>query len=203
LTNSKKFYATVLCSFQKFNDNCKKEKADEGISINSLVEEINSNIKNWDIRFGIDINPIQEDDIIKNLISHYIEDDNLKDKINVNSCGQGVQRYLIYTLIKLASKYTEKVKASNSDFTLILFEEPEAFLHPTQQEILNVNLKEMANDDGVQILITTHSNTFVSQNVEDLSCMCKVEKIDGITKLYQINKEELNNLFNENLSIYQ
>lgn len=200
-------YKELACSFEKFNNDFKDEKAEEGISINSLVEDINFNIKDsWGIKFGIDINPIQEEDIIKNLMDHYIEDSNLNDKININNCGQGVQRYLIYTLITLASKYKDvKVSSSefNPDFTLILFEEPEAFLHPAQQENLNISLKEMSSGDDVQILITTHSTTFISQNVDDLSCMCKVKKIGGETKLYQISKEELNKLYDENLSIFK
>ncbi|WP_203636752.1 ATP-dependent nuclease, partial [Thermobrachium celere] len=199
-------YKELACSFNKFNNDFKNEKAEEGISINRLVEDINNNIENWGIKFGIDINPIQEDDIIKNLINHYIEDNNLEGKININRCGQGVQRYLIYTLITLASKYTNDVESSNEfnpDFTLILFEEPEAFLHPTQQEILNINLREMANNKGVQVLLTTHSNVFISQNIDELTSLCKVTKFEGKTILYQISKEELEELYDENLSIYK
>lgn len=198
-------YRKLVRVFEEFNETFKSEEAERGISINSLIKDINLNIEEgWGIKFGIDITPIQGEDIIKGLINYYIEDSNLDDKVDVNDCGQGVQRYLIYTLITLVSKYQDvKFDSSefNPDFTLILFEEPEAFLHPTQQENLNLNLKEMSGADNVQLLITTHSTTFVSQNIDDIPSICKIKKLDGETKLYQLTKTELDNLYDENLSI--
>jgi predicted ATP-dependent endonuclease of OLD family len=108
-------------------------------SMNAIEDEINKELKTWEIKFGIKINPIKPPDIVKSLLSHYIQDNNLSGnkEIDVTSLGQGLQRHLIYTLIKLSSNYAdkkeEKKKEFSPDFTLILFEEPEAFLHPSQR----------------------------------------------------------------------
>ena len=48
--------------------------------------------------------------------------------------------------------------------TLILFEEPEAFLHPPQQEILAQNLATMSGNSDQQVICSTHSSHFVSRN---------------------------------------
>lgn len=64
-------------------------------------------------------------------------------RISINCFGQGMQRHLIYTLIRVGAKYIgkkeEKKKEFSPDLTIVLFEEPEAFLHPTQQEFLNAD----------------------------------------------------------------
>jgi predicted ATP-dependent endonuclease of OLD family len=62
------------------------------------------------------------------------------------------------------------------DFTLILFEEPEVFLHPTQQDKLNLELKELSESDEQQILITSHSPNFISKNVEDIPSIIRISK---------------------------
>ena len=73
-----------------------------------------------------------------------------------------MQRHLIYTLIRLTAKYVERKKAPRKDFspdyTLLLFEEPEAFLHPTQQERLNAGLQSLGTEEDHQVIATTHSN---------------------------------------------
>ena len=152
----------------------------------TIEDEINSELKNWEIKFGIKINPIKPPDIVKSLLSHYIQDNNLSDnkEIEVTSLGQGLQRHLIYTLIKLSSNYTdkkeEKKKEFSPDFTLILFEEPEAFLHPSQQEQMNLNLQKIATENNQQILITTHSPIFVCKNTMALNSIIKIQKKKAI-----------------------
>ena len=56
-------------------------------------------------KLRLDINSITADNIIKNLVSHYIEDKQLNDqRVPINCFGQGLQRHLIYTLIRVGSK---------------------------------------------------------------------------------------------------
>jgi len=136
------------------------------------------------------------------------ETDNLDgQKVNINSYGQGLQRHLIFTLIRLSSKYTDKrierKKDFNPDFVLLLFEEPEAFLHPTQQEILNINLHTLASEENQQVIITTHSPTFASRNLEDIESIIRLDKSDAITFTYQLNSNALSELFDENLSMFK
>lgn len=190
-------------SFEDFNKGFKEEASKDGFSLKNLIEDINYEIRDWDTAFGIDINQIQPQEIIKSLVSHYLKDRNLKDKMDVSSFGQGLQRHLIYVLIKLATKYKDvpakkERKAFAPDFILLLFEEPEVFLHPAQQEVLNVSLKELSLEDSQQVLITTHSSHFVSKNVDDVPSILKLVKDGPLTLVYQLDGDALQDVLKEN-----
>jgi len=111
--------------------------------------------------------------------------------LRIESFGEGLQRRLVYTLIKLSTKYKEKKIAEDkkeffSNFLLILFEEPEAFLHSSQQEILNQSLRDLSNEESQQVLISTHSVHFVSRNIDNLPSILKLYKQNGETQVHQI-----------------
>ena len=201
-------FSDLQLSFKTFNDKFKEESSKDGFSLNELANDINNNFIEWDIKFGLDINTITTDNIVKNLISHYVEDNQLNgQRVPISSFGQGLQRHLIYTLIRVGAKYMdkkqEKKKEFSPDLTIILFEEPEAFLHPAQQEFLNLNLKKWSEDMDQQILCSTHSSIFVSKNIESLPSLLKVIRDKGKTEIYQIKKDALNNLFKENNSMFK
>jgi predicted ATP-dependent endonuclease of OLD family len=190
-------------SFIDFNEKFKIESSKDGISIQNFIDDVNNEIKDWNVSFGVDINEIKPEEIIKNLVSHYIEEKHLKERLDISSFGQGLQRHLIYALIKLSTKYREipakkEKKEFSPDFTLILFEEPEAFLHPAQQEILNLSLREIASAENHQVLISTHSSHFVSKNTDDIPSLLKLTKNGVETLIYQIDGNALQNILKEN-----
>jgi len=200
-------FNTLQEAFTTFNTEFREEASKDGFSLTTLIDDINSNIKDWGIEFGIDINPISSADMVKNLISHHLTDKELNNqRVNLACYGQGLQRHIIYTLIRLSAKYVEskevKKKEWSPDFTLILFEEPEAFLHPSQQELLNISLNELAQDETQQILATTHSPLFVSRNVEQLTSLLKVRKAGSITNLYQIADNSVAQLYTRNSMLF-
>lgn len=201
-------YKKLEEGFLNFNKDFQEEKTIEGLSFNKLVEDINSDISSWDVNFNIDINPISPEDITKNLISHYLEDNNLKDqRISIDSFGQGLQRHLIYTLIKLSAQYVDSKatakKVFSPDLTLILFEEPEVFLHPSQQEFLNISLRQLSENDDQQVLITTHSPIFVSKNILNLTSLIKVRKESCLSYTRQIRATDYESLCDNNLELYR
>jgi predicted ATP-dependent endonuclease of OLD family len=198
IKNSQSF-GTLSQSFIEFNEKFKTEASKDGISIQNFIDDVNKEIENWDVSFGVNINEIKPEDIIKNLVSHFLKDKHLgEQEMSIDSFGQGLQRHLIYTLIRLSTKYKEmpfkkEKKEFSPDFTIILFEEPEAFLHPSQQEILNLNLESLSIETNQQVLVSTHSTHFVSKNINNLSSILKLYKKNGETQVYQITAEELNN----------
>jgi putative ATP-dependent endonuclease of OLD family len=201
-------YSNLQTAFETFNKDFKEESSKDGFSLKELANDINENVAEWGINFGLDINSITADNIIKNLVSHYIEDKQLNDqRVSINCFGQGLQRHLIYTLIRVGAKYIDKKEEKKKEFspelTIILFEEPEAFLHPTQQELLNINLRKISEDPKQQILSSTHSAIFVSKNIESLASLLKVVRNNGESRIYQINKKELDALFDENNSMFK
>lgn len=198
-------------SFEKFNTDFKTEESSDGISMDSLKNDINEELRTWQFSFGFDINPIKSDIIIKNLIEHFLEDDNLqvgKKRVDMKNIGQGLQRHLIYTMIKLAAKYdddkrTGVKKEFYPDFTLILFEEPEAFLHPSQQELMNIGLKQIAKEQNQQVFCTSHSSVFVSRNIKNISEVKRIQKKLGESIIYQIDDQILVSLYSDNIEINQ
>jgi len=159
------------------------------------------------VEFKLDINPIRPEDIIKNLVSHSAKDKNLDKEIDVKYLGQGLQRHLIYTLLKLSSQYKEKKTYEKKEFslelTLILFEEPEAFLHPGQQESLGYSLESLSSEEGQQIIIATHSPIFVSKNIEDIPSLIKLRRQDGITSVFQVSEDARRTIVAQNNELAQ
>ena len=164
---------------EKFNKDFEHETSKDGFSMNGLKTDINSNLDSWEVEFGMKVNPMQPQELVKSLFSYYLVDKNLSTDIDIKSLGQGLQRHLIYTLIKLAPEYAEKGTTKNAafspDLTILLFEEPEAFLHPSQQALLNINLNKLAKAKNQQVLISTHSQTFVSKNIDSLTSLLSVK----------------------------
>ena len=201
-------FESLKRSFEQFNNEFREEVSKDGFSVKALVEDINKEIEDWEVSFGIDINPIRPEDLIKNLLNHYLEDKNLTEKeVDISNFGQGLQRHLIYTLIRLSSKYTGKEKKEkrewSPDFVILLYEEPEAYLHPAQQEILHLSLKKLAEEQDEQVLISTHSPHFVSKQMEDISGIIRLHKNNGISNLFQIDNASFSEIMDENLGLYR
>jgi Predicted ATP-dependent endonuclease of the OLD family len=194
-------------AFEEFNSKFKEEASKDGFSLSKLRKEINDSLKEWEVEFNLNINPVRPEDIIKNLVSYYAIDKNLDKEIDVKYLGQGLQRHLIYTLLKLSSQYTEKKTYEKKEFspelTLILFEEPEAFLHPGQQEFLNTSLKSLSSEEGQQIIVTTHSPIFVSKNIEDITALIKLKRDNGITQVFQVSESTLKIIIKQNNELAQ
>lgn len=191
----------------KFNSDFMGESSEDGVSMNALKDEINKGLESWGVDFGMRVNQLQPQEIVKSLFSYYLVDRGLSKDVDINSLGQGLQRHLIYTLIKLSSEYVENEGGGKADFspdfTLLLFEEPEAFLHPSQQVQLNISLNKLARGESQQILISTHSTTFVSKNIDGLRSLLSVKKQNSITSIFQLRSEDVEELLNENYGLFK
>ncbi len=147
IVKDSKSFESLTKSFEQFNKDFVNEETEDGFSISNLKKDINDNLAEWAIEFGLEINPLKPGEIIKSLISQSLVDKNLNKEILLKNTGQGLQRHLIYTLLRLQSFYIEQKKSKSKEFspelTLILFEEPEAYLHPYQQECQNRSLRTL------------------------------------------------------------
>ena len=199
-------FDTLSKSFESFNANFRAEASSDGTSVDSLITDINKEVGQWGVRFGVDINPVKPEDIVKNLLSHHLEDTQLDgQRVSVGAHGQGLQRHLIFTLIRLSARYgkksTKKIKDFNPDFSLILFEEPEAFLHPPQQDVLCLSLQSLVAEDGNQALVSSHSARFVSKQLLDIPSIVRVQRSGGHTTSHQVLEADLYDLLDENLGL--
>lgn len=95
----------------------------------------------------------------KGLFSINMETD---DGIPLNKRGSGVRRLILVSFFKAAA---ERRLASGDRARSIVYaiEEPETAQHPNNQKILIESFKSLAEDDGCQVILTTHSPGFASE----------------------------------------
>jgi putative ATP-dependent endonuclease of OLD family len=189
-------YKALSSSFDVFEGAIKAEETGDGYSIQSIEDDISAELAPWGTGFRLNIKPVGVDDIIKGLIGHEIFDDSLESAQPISSYGQGFQRSVIYTLIRIAAKYSAKKgpktkKDFSPELTWILFEEPEAFLHPTQISVLSSDLRSLASRPTSQVLISTHNPQFATHSIRNIPAICRLQKEDCQTTLYQISADQL------------
>ncbi|RIJ60535.1 ATP-dependent nuclease [Clavibacter phaseoli] len=194
-------YATLKTAFTSFEKDVKTLATDDGHSLETLENEVTAELAGWDSSFSLGIQSIQPDDILKSLIRPTLTDDTHGGEIDQLRFGAGFQRHLVYTLIKLAAKYAgaKKAVATKKEFapelTWLLFEEPEAFLHPVQEEVLLESLRELVVEDDTQVLLTTHSSRVVSRSMNDLTRLIRLRREGGVTSTFQASQGEINAFF--------
>jgi predicted ATP-dependent endonuclease of OLD family len=167
--------------------------------LTQIAQPLNDALKAWNIQIDLSVNTISTDIIIKSLINYAFIDQNINNtSFDLDRFGHGFQRSVIFELIQLASKLQKKSTPQtpdfNPDFTLLLFEEPEAFLHPAQQENMAYHLHNFGKPEGQQIIITSHSPIFVSKNSDNLGQICRIQKSNGISHIYQLKPAQKENL---------
>ncbi|ERG68200.1 ATP-dependent nuclease [Exiguobacterium chiriqhucha] len=189
-------YNSLKKAFDNFNEFANEEK---GI-FNNIANPLNKGIEEWGISFKLRINPISTDEITKSLITYHFNDRNINnEEVGIDQYGHGFQRSIVFNLIKLSASFKKEKKSVKKEFNpklvILLFEEPEAFLHPTQQDQLAYNLKKLSKNQEYQILITSHSSLFIGKANDQLNQIIKVNKSNGCSTLHQPTLKELENFF--------
>ena len=82
--------------------------------------------------------------------------------------GHGVQRALVFAMIEVLAIQEAARGTDETRSTLLLFEEPEIYLHPHLMRRLRASLMDLSAQDNWQVIITTHSLFFV--NVAEDPC---------------------------------
>lgn len=164
-----------------------------------LSSALNAKIAEWNIQSDFQLIDLNPDDIVKNMVHPGFLDKDLNGaEVKLESCGQGYQRAVVNALITLyaegslnqASKpQSAKNNGFSSDFVLFLYEEPEAFLHPSQQVRLFRTLMDLGKTGDRQVLASSHSAVFASQTVESgqSSLVARLAKDNGQTLCYQVD----------------
>lgn len=199
-------YKDFSKAIQTFSSSIRGEKTTDGRSLTDFESQLNDFLKPWEVEFNLEVQIPQAADIIKSLIKF-----NLTDRVHgcpqeINVYGSGFQRYFIYSLIRLAVQYKgtksqKKAKDFTPELTLILFEEPEAYLHPPQQEELSRNLRELAASNKWQVICATHSAHFVSRNAAEIPAFIRLRRSNGQVKVFQIGESEWQSITNANQQI--
>lgn len=175
-----------------------KQKTDGSVNnerpsdLSSLETLIGNELESWNTTIDIQITPPNVDDIFK-LGATVIIDDGIKTDIDRK--GHGLQRALIFALIKAWSnliKQVEEVSSESittssrtgSNATYFIFEEPELFLHPQAQRELFHSLVELSKTE-TQVILCTHSSSFVDLAFLKSICIVKKDNVESGTKVLQ------------------
>ncbi len=184
-------YQSLTSAFTDFGTNIRSEQTAGGRSIDGLQTKITESLSDWDVDFRINLRAPDAAELVKSLSEYQINEQGSTLQLGAEDFGSGFQRNFIYTLINVKANYIEpkaqtKKKTFSPDFNLLLFEEPEAFLHPPQQEKLSDNLRLLSNNEDQQILCSTHSPNFVSFNSNDLNTICRFVREDHVVTSHQV-----------------
>jgi putative ATP-dependent endonuclease of OLD family len=201
VTQSSPAYQQLVKSFEEFTGKIKTEKTNGDRSLQGLEDEITRGLEPWGIRFIVTIGSMSPDDIVKNLVSTRLTDQHVGKEQKIEQFGQGVQREIIFQLLSIKSAYLEEIGDNSTELNLLLFEEPEAFLHPTQQAELAERLRTISRDDGSQVLLSSHSPQFVSHESENLSSVIRLHRDNGRTLFGQISAARLQTIQTDNQQI--
>jgi len=196
-------YTRFSEDFEAFARGIKAEETKDGYSLAGVESELSDLIGSWGAAFQLEMKSPSTAEIIKSLLSYECTDTTHGKPLPVEQFGSGFQRHFIYSLIQIGAKYvvkkpTKKTKDFTPDMKLILFEEPEAFLHPPQQEILAQSLRTLAEHKTQQVICSTHSSHFVSRNANHIPSIARFNRQNGRIKTYQIDERSWKELIDFN-----
>lgn len=199
-------FAAFKGAINTFGQDIQAEETPDKRSLKGLEDDINAGLADWDAKLKFKVTPLTETEVVSNMLGYDIFDETLKSNQSAASYGQGFQRQLIYRLFRVSAVYSTsrpaaKKKDFSPDFTLLLFEEPEAFLHPPQQSQLDRDLRKIGSENGRQVLISTHSPQFVSHATENIPGIAQMHRNDGQVSIGQVRPENIGALFLENQEI--
>lgn len=206
LVKASSAFETLQGAITTFGAAIQAESTPDQRSLAGLQADINARLAGWRTQFRLRFNELSEADVVKSILDCGVFDEALEKELSAGGCGHGFQRHLIYTLLAVAADYapartSAKKKEFAPDFTLLLFEEPENFLHPPQQASLDRSLRNLAMKPGQQVLIATHSPEFVSHNTGDLSAIVRLSRVGPQSIVGQVRPEQIAPLFSENQEV--
>lgn len=166
--------------------------------LTALEDLLTHELKSWGSKIDIQITPPNINDIFK-IGASVLVDDGIKTDIERK--GDGLQRALIFALLRAWSKIIKQDRDINSEnheneefqvtstrkaskATYFIFEEPELFLHPQAQKELFSTLVALSKEEN-QIILCTHSSSFLKLEYYKSICIVRKDTIEEGTKILQ------------------
>ncbi len=155
-------------------------------SVTRYNNEINENFKKVFTDLTLKINPkndqsIKLEDAFKKNHSVNIKKEGIDREEVFTQHGHGIIRQALYNFVA----FLKKSNTSTKKEYIILFEEPELFLHPEAAYRLRSNLYDLAGDSPFQILCATHSPLMIDVSKTHSSLVRVVKDFEENTKTYQ------------------
>ncbi|HSW69891.1 MAG TPA: AAA family ATPase [Gammaproteobacteria bacterium] len=111
-----------------------------------------------------------------------IQKDGIERDENFTQHGHGVIRQALFNFLKFLGSL-----GNDSTTYLILFEEPEIFLHPKVAFNLRKSLYELSKDSQYQILCATHSPLMIDISMPHSSLIRVIKDKNENTEVFQVN----------------
>lgn len=201
MSTSNPEYIEVKRQVKELTQTLNKKVADGSVNenrpeqISQLEQLLESELASWNTTIDIEITPPDVDEVLRVGTNVWLDDGIQTD---VNRKGNGLQRQLIFALIKSWAKVLQQQRESSataseegssestrraSKSTYFIFEEPELYLHPQAQRELFSSLKELS-ENGNQVLLSTHSSAFLDLEMHKSICILyKKNTIEGTKHL--------------------
>lgn len=174
--------ATLIRILNKTKEDGTKNP-DRPPELNAFEESLQKELDNWDTTIDVEISPPDLDDIFKVGTTVWVNDGIRTD---INRKGQGLQRAMIFALVRSLAVITRKERETElikenietplrkaSKSTYFILEEPELYLHPQAQRELFESLLELSKGEN-QVILCTHSSSFM--NLDHYRSICVVRK---------------------------
>lgn len=186
-----KSYEKFSNDYITFVEDIRQAKDTEGRSLADFEQELDDSLEGWNAGFQLAFRPPSAQDLVKSLLGWGLRDDITAHESQPGSFGSGFQRHFIFSLISIGAKYAKtSPKKKSKDFTpslrLLLFEEPEAFLHPPQQSVLSNELRRLAHTEDWQVICSTHSPHFVSRRSDEIKAVIRLRKRSSESQAFQV-----------------
>lgn len=164
--------------------------------INAYKKEVNERFANLFPGFTLDVDEgvsrlrLTHDKIGKDFKVSFKDD--VGNENTYQQMGHGAIRMAIFLLMLLRDEI-KGLSAHKKSF-VVLFEEPELFLHPALTKKLRELVYEVSGDGmPFQILCATHSPQMIDISKDHTSLVRMVKNDSGDTRLFQIEREDLKN----------
>jgi len=150
----------------------KLEKEDDIVKgIEDLIDKTNDNLKNFagsvEHKLTIDYEDKLNSKIIIQALIKDIKGSEEGQERKLEDLGQGTQRIIVASILKAYVDILIEKPIFIEKPILILFEEPEIYLHPKLKRSLNATLETISREPNHQVIITTHDSYFVFPNFDN------------------------------------
>lgn len=182
-TEHKDKYNKIITDLTELKDEITKAE-----DINEINKKMNTIFNKIFPQLNVEVYPVPDSgiDITKTLKStHGFKVTN--NKLDLEHCdlklnGSGVIRQAFFSFLSTAKVDMDKTK---KEF-LILFEEPELYLHPQSIFALRSQLYSLVQDSPYQILCATHSPLMIDTSKPHASLVRLVKDDSAVTRTYQV-----------------
>lgn len=191
--NAKQQVSELISILNKTNQDG-ENNANRPKELNYFEQNIAKELGSWNTSIEVEVIPPDIENIFKIGTQIWINDGARTD---VDRKGNGLQRALIFALIKSYANITKqeinesKQESSNrqtSDSSYFFIEEPELYLHSQAQRTLYSTLKTLSENNN-QVIITTHSNSYVDIAEYKSLIITKKESVKIGTKVKQCTSD--------------